>query len=201
MAAKRRGSGELSGKMKADVLAGRRILLGVAGGIAAYKAADLASKLTQRGALVTAVLTSGARHLVTPHLFEALTGNPCITRMWKRLSPGSDAFPHLRPAENTDLMILAPATAHLIARLAHGLADDVLTTLCLSVRCPVLVCPAMNEAMWTSPAVRRNVEVLKRDGRTLVGPASGRLACGTIGCGRMVEPQEIVIAAEKALNG
>lgn len=187
-------------KEAASPAAGKRLVLGVSGGIAAYKAAELASRLTQRGASVTAVLTRAARRFVTPHLFEALTGNPCLTRMWKRLDPGGTAFPHLKPTDNLDLMILAPATANLMAKLAVGLADDLLSTLCLSVRAPLLVCPAMNEAMWNNPVVQRNAAVLRKDGRQVLGPAEGRLACGTSGVGRLVEPAEIVAAAEELLR-
>jgi len=180
-------------------LHGKRIILGVGAGIAAYKSCDLASRLAKAGACVTAVLTRGAQKLVTPYAFEALTGQPCLTRMFHRIGPRDSAFPHLAPAEHADLAIIAPATADLMARLAHGLANDLLTTLMLSVRCPVLLCPAMNVRMWEHPATQANAALLRRYGYTLLGPASGRLACGTEGIGRMVEPDEIVAAALKAV--
>lgn len=173
-------------------LEGKRLVLGVSGGIAAYKACDLASRLRKEKAQVTAVLTWGARKFVTPFSFEALTGRPCLTRMFKRVAAGETPFPHIDTATEADLFVLAPATAHLIARLAGGFADELLTTLCLSARCPVLVCPAMNCNMWDHPATRRNVKILGELGYRLLGPASGDLACGTTGPGRMVEPVEIV---------
>ena len=173
-------------------LDGKRLVLGVSGGIAAYKACDLASRLRKENAVVTAVLTRNARKFVTPYSFEALTGRPCLTRMFKRLTPGGTPFPHIDPATDADLFILAPATADLIARLAAGMADDLLSTLCLSARCPVLVCPAMNCNMWDHPATQRNVKTLGELGYERLGPAEGDLACGHTGPGRMVEPVEIL---------
>lgn len=173
-------------------LAGRRILLGVGGGIAAYKSCDLASRLVKEQAHVTAVLTRGARRFVTPFAFEALTGNACLTRNFQRLDGQRTPYPHIDPATDADLVVLAPATANLIARLAAGMADELLPTLMLSVRCPVLVCPAMNVQMWQHPATQRNVKTLEGFGHRLCGPASGDLACGMTGEGRMVEPAEIV---------
>lgn len=180
-------------------LAGKRILLGVSGGIAAYKSCDLASHLVKEGALVTAVLTKGARKFVTPYAFEALTGQPCLTRLFKRIAPGENPYPHIEPAKHAELLILAPATANVMARLAHGLANDLLTTLMLSVRCPVIVCPSMNVQMWRHPATQANVKTLAGFGYEILGPDSGNLACGMEGEGRMVEPPEIVEAACKTL--
>ncbi|MCZ7645711.1 MAG: hypothetical protein M5U26_10575 [Planctomycetota bacterium] len=173
-------------------LEGKRLILGVGGGIAAYKACDLASKLAKEKAQVTAVLTKGARRFVTPFAFEALTGRLCLTRQFKRLEPGRTAYPHIDPALEADLVILAPATANLIARLAAGLAVDLLSTLLLTVRCPVLVCPAMNVQMWEHPATQRNIRTLVGFGHRVLGPAKGDLACGMTGAGRLVEPAEIV---------
>lgn len=175
-------------------LEGKRLLLGVAGGIAAYKACDLASRLFKEKAQVTAILTRQARRFVTPYTFEALTGRPCLSAQFKRIRSGESPFPHIDPALDADAIILAPATANLIARLAAGIADELLTTLCLTVRCPVLVCPAMNVQMWEHPATQRNVRTLVGFGHRLIGPASGDLACGMTGAGRMVEPEEIVEA-------
>src|SRR5437773_1346795 len=141
-------------------LAGKRILLGVSGGIAAYKSCDLASRLFKEGALVTTILTKGARKFVTPYAFEALTGQPCLTRLFQRIAPGENPYPHIEPAKTADLFILAPATANTIARLAHGLANDLLSTLMLSIRCPVIVCPAMNVQMWQHPATQANVKTI-----------------------------------------
>jgi phosphopantothenoylcysteine decarboxylase/phosphopantothenate--cysteine ligase len=181
-------------------LSGKHVILGVGGGIAAYKSCDLASQLVKAGAVVTAVLTKGAQKLVTPYTFEALTGQPCLTRMFHRIGPRVSPYPHLKPAEDAALAIVAPATANLMARLAHGLASDLLSTLLLSARCPVLVCPAMNTKMWEHPATQANATILQSYGYKLLGPASGRLACGTEGAGRMVEPAEIVAAARAALG-
>lgn len=181
-------------------LSGKRIILGVSGGIAAYKSCDLASRLVKEGAVVTAVLTPGARKFVTPYAFEALTGQPCLTRLFKRIRTGENAYPHIEPAKTAELVIIAPATADLIARLAHGMADDLLSTLMLSIRCPAIACPAMNVQMWQHPATQANAEKLTSYGYTLLGPDSGSLACGMEGAGRMVEPLEIVDAACKALK-
>lgn len=174
------------------ILAGKRLILGVSGGIAAYKACDLASRLVREGAHVTAVLTRGGRRFVTPHSFQALTGNPCLTAMFHRIRQGDSAYPHLDPVKNADLVVLAPATANLMARLAAGMADDVLTALCLSAACPVIVCPAMNVRMWEHPATQRNTRTLTGFGYRMLGPATGRLACGEEGIGRMLEPADIV---------
>jgi phosphopantothenoylcysteine decarboxylase/phosphopantothenate--cysteine ligase len=173
-------------------LAGKRLILGVSGGIAAYKACDLASRLVKEQAAVTVVLTRVARRFVTPYSFQALTGRPCITGMFHRIAWDQSAFPHLDPVREADLVVIAPATANLMARLAAGLAGDVLTALCLSARCPVLVCPAMNVRMWEHPATQRNARTLAGFGYRLFGPASGPLACGDTGVGRMLEPPEIV---------
>jgi len=182
-------------------LKGRRILLGVSGGIAAYKACDLASRLVKEGAIVTAILTRGAQKFVTPYAFEALTGQPCLTRLFKRIQPGENPYPHIEPAKNADLLIVAPATASVIARFAHGLSTDLLSTLILSIRCPVLICPAMNVQMWGHPATQANIKTISAFGYTILGPDSGSLACGMEGSGRLVEPPEIVETACTALKG
>ena len=173
-------------------LAGKRIILGVSGGIAAYKACELASRLAHEQGQLTAVLTRCAARFVTPYSFEALTGRPCLTRMFHRVNWDQSPFPHLDPVKQADLVVIAPATANLIARLAAGLADEVLTALCLSASCPVVVCPAMNSRMWGHPATQRNVRTLAGFGYRILGPAAGALACGESGEGRMVEPAEIV---------
>ena len=181
-------------------LSNRRIILGVGGGIAAYKVCDLASKLFKEGGLITTVLTRNARKFVTPFVFEALTGQPCLTRSFKRIQSGENAYPHIEPARTAELVILAPATADLMAKLAHGLADELLPTLMLSVRCPVLVCPAMNVQMWEHPATQANVKTLRKFGYQFCGPASGSLACGMEGAGRMSEPAEDLQAAMRVLK-
>ena len=182
-------------------LAGKQIILGVCGGIAAYKACDLASRLVKEGARVTTVLTRNARKFVTPYAFEALTGQPCLTKSFQRIAAGENPYPHIEPAKTADLVIIAPATADLMARLAHGLADELLPTLMLSIRCPVLICPAMNVQMWEHPATKANVEKLRQFGYTMIGPDAGNLACGMEGAGRLTEPPQIVEAACKAVKG
>lgn len=181
-------------------LDGRRIILGVAGGIAAYKSCDLASRLVKEGATLTTVLTPGARKFVTPYAFEALTGQPCLTRLFKRIQPGENPYPHIEPAKHAELVIIAPASADLMARLAHGMANDLLSTLMLSIRSPILLCPAMNVQMWLHPATQANAKTLLGYGYTLCGPDSGSLACGMEGAGRMMEPAQIVDAAVRLIK-
>ena len=172
----------------------QKIILCVSGGIAAYKACDLASRLVKEGATVTAVLTRGACRFVTPYTFEALTGRPCLTRQFKRLALNDTAYPHIDLATAADFVVIAPATANTMARLAHGMSSDLLSALMLSVRCPIFTCPAMNVLMWEHPATQANVETLKKFGHTILGPDSGSLACGMTGAGRMMEPAQIVDA-------
>jgi len=179
------------------MLEGREIILGVSGGIAAYKAAMLASALVQDGAGVTAVLTQNARRFVGAATFAALTGRPVASRSF---DPA--AFPlgaHIELAARADLVVVAPATADLLAKAAAGAADDLLTTLLLCAECPVLVAPAMNSAMWAKPAVQRNVARLAADGLRIVEPTTGWLSCRQHGAGRMAEPEEIAAAIVAAL--
>jgi len=175
-------------------LAQKKIILGVTGGIAVYKACDLASRLVKEGVHVTAVLTRGARRFVTPYTFEALTGRPCLTTNFKRLTPNATAYPHIDFATSADAVIIAPATASTMAKLAHGMSSDLLSALMLSVRCPIFTCPAMNVLMWEHPATQANVSTLKSYGHTILGPECGTLACGMTGAGRMIEPAQIVEA-------
>ena len=178
-------------------LAGREIVVGVSGGIAAYKAAALTSLLVQRGAGVTAVLTSSARRFVGAATFAALTGRPVASRTF---APA--AFPlggHIELAVRADLVVVAPATADFLAKAAQGMADDLLSTLLLCAECPVLVAPAMNSAMWSKAAVQRNVRQIEADGLSIVAPGTGWLSCRQQGTGRMAEPDEIMVAIEKAL--
>lgn len=175
-----------------------RILLGVSGGIAAYKAAELARLLQQRGARVRAILTRGAQRFVTPLTFEALTGGPALTELFTaaQSAPGSDEFSssieHIRLAQSADLLLIAPATANLIARLANGLANDLLSTVYLATPAPVLLAPAMNTRMWNHPAMRDNLEKLRRHKVEWVEPESGPLACGMIGPGRLASLETII---------
>lgn len=174
------------------------ILLGVTGGIAAYKAADLCSKLVQSGAQVTVVMTRAAGKFIGRTTFEALTDRPVYRDMFRPRE--HHLGEHIGLARRADLYVIAPCTADCIAKLAHGLADDLVSTLALSVTCPVLIAPAMNNQMWSKPAVQRNVEQLRADGLHIVGPAEGWLSCQSVGPGRMAEPSEILNAAAALLS-
>ncbi len=165
---------------------GRELVIGVTGGIAAYKTAALVSRLVQAGAGVSVVMTESATRLVGRKTFEALSGRPVGTDMW-----GPGPHPHIELAEAAELLCVAPATANLLAKAACGLADDLLSTLLLSFRGPIILAPAMNQHMWDKPAVKRNVEQLRADGFLLVGPEGGYLSCGAVGMGRMASPDEI----------
>ena len=172
----------------------RELLIGVTGGIAAYKTATLVSRLVQAGAGVTVVMTRSATKLVGPRTFEALTGQPVRTHVF-----GLGAHPHIELADSADLLCVAPATANILAKAAVGLADDLLSTLLLSFDGPVLFAPAMNTRMWEKPAVQRNVAQLKADGAVLIGPEQGYLSCGASGAGRMAEPDAIFKAIAEIL--
>lgn len=177
----------------------RNILLGVTGGIAAYKVVDLASKLTAAGAAVRTVMTEGACRFVGPKSFEAVTRAPVYTTLWSAADEHSSA--HIALADWADVVVVAPATADIIGKVAHGICDDLLsTTLCVCWAKPTLLAPAMNSRMWASPIVQANVQTLTKLGCQMVGPGTGRLACGTEGAGRMAEPSEILAAIE-ALAG
>jgi phosphopantothenoylcysteine decarboxylase/phosphopantothenate--cysteine ligase len=179
-----------------SLLQSKRILLGVTGSIAAYKAADLASQLTQAGAEVDVILTEAATKFITPLTFQSLTGRTAYRDLW-----GSDAHViHVGLGERADLLVIAPATADVIARLAHGLANDLLTVTALAARCPVLVAPAMDGGMLAHPATQANLKTLAERGVTLLGPAEGRMASGLVGRGRMVEPDEILGHVRLALG-
>ncbi len=165
------------------------IVFGVTGGIAAYKAVEAVRLLVQRGFEVRVVMTEHATRLVGPDTFRAVTGNPVSTRLFETTGP---AIEHISLARAADLVVVAPATANLLAKMAHGLADDLLSTTLLATRAPVLVAPAMNPDMFNHPATQENLSILRRRGVHVVGPAKGAMACGEEGEGRMVEPQEIV---------
>lgn len=172
----------------------KRILLGVTGGIAAYKAAELVRLLRQRGIEVQVAMTEAACRFVAPATFQALSGNAVYTDLWDERAAGGMA--HIALTRGFDAALIAPASADFLAKLAHGLADDLLSTLCLARACPLLVAPAMNREMWENPATRRNVAQLIGDGVTVLGPASGDQACGETGMGRMLEPAELAVALE-----
>lgn len=168
------------------------ILLGVTGGIAAYKAADLASRLTKEGCDVHVILTQNATEFITPLTFETLTGNKCLTSTFDRNFEWD--VKHVSLAKRADAVVIAPATANVIAKLAHGLADDMLTTTVLAATCPKLVFPAMNTAMYENPITQDNIECLRRYGFTVAEPASGVLACKDVGKGRLPDTDTIVSA-------
>ena len=169
-----------------------RIVLGVSGGIACYKSAELVRRLIDRGATVDVVMTDGAREFVTPVTFQALSGRPVYTDQWDSRAPNN--MVHINLTRQADLVLIAPATANLMAKLANGIADDLLTTLCLASSLPLMVAPAMNREMWQAPVTQRNMAQLKADGAQILGPGSGEQACGEIGDGRMLEPHELVAA-------
>ncbi|QNH11052.1 bifunctional phosphopantothenoylcysteine decarboxylase/phosphopantothenate--cysteine ligase CoaBC [Xanthomonas sp. SI] len=173
-------------------LQGRRVLLCVGGGIAAYKALELVRRLREAGAEVQVAMTAGAQQFVTPLSFQALSAHPTRTSLWD--SAAEQAMGHLELARWADRVVVAPATADLLARLAHGLADDLVTTLCLATTAPLTVCPAMNHRMWLHPATQANVATLRQRGASVVGPNDGPLAEGESGPGRLAEPEEIVAA-------
>jgi phosphopantothenoylcysteine decarboxylase/phosphopantothenate--cysteine ligase len=169
-----------------------KIILGVGGGIAAYKSAELARMLMQQGHQVQAVMTAAAEEFVRPLTFAALTGRKVLTNLFAIES----AIEHISVAQEHELLAIAPATADLIAKMAHGLADDFLTTLCLAFTGPVVVAPAMNVNMWQHAATQANLETLRKRGYRMVEPGRGYLACGMTGPGRLAEPEEIVAAIE-----
>ena len=170
-------------------LNGRRIVLGVTGGVAAYKAAELLRALQADGADVRVVMTEAATHFVGTATFQALSGHPVHLDQWDARIDNSMA--HIELSRSADAILVAPATADAMAKLANGLADDLLSTLCLARDCPLLVAPAMNRQMWEHPATQRNVARLREDGVAVLGPAAGGQACGEVGMGRMLEPAEI----------
>jgi phosphopantothenoylcysteine decarboxylase/phosphopantothenate--cysteine ligase len=170
----------------------KRLLLGLTGGVAAYKAAELARLLMNEGVKVQTVMTESSLHFVGTATLQALTGNPVFTDLWDPHFTSSMA--HIELSRNVEVILVAPATADFIARLANGLANDLLSTLCLARDCPLLIAPAMNRQMWEHPATQRNIAQLKGDGVVILGPSSGAQACGETGMGRMLEPQELLEA-------
>lgn len=171
-------------------LKGKRILLGMTGGIAAYKAAELVRLLKKEGADVRVAMTEAATRFITPVTMQALSGQPVWTDLWDPRV--SDNMGHIELSRDRDLIVVAPASADFMAKVAHGLADDLLSTLCIARRCPLMLVPAMNVEMWENAATRRNVEQLYEDDVLFAGPTSGDQACGEMGLGRMVEPAEVL---------
>lgn len=178
---------------------GHELVIGVCGGIAAYKSAQLVSQLVQAGAGVSVVMTQTATQFVAPTTFQALCGRPVAQDLFDPV--GFPLGPHIELADRGEVLCIAPATANLLAKAAMGLADDLLSTLMLSFRGPILLAPAMNSDMWRKPAVVRNVETLKRDGLHFVGPEPGWLSCRRSGPGRMADPEAIQAAIATLLGG
>ncbi len=178
---------------------GREILLGVTGGIAAYKVADLASKLIQRGDRVSVVMTAAAEKFIGRTTFQALTGRPVYSDMFQ---PQEHFIgEHIGLARRAEILVVAPASADFLARAAMGMADDLLSTLLLATTTPVLIAPAMNCEMWAKPSVQRNVQQLRDDGFQFVEPGTGWLSCGQTGAGRMAEPLDILNRIDEVLKG
>lgn len=174
-------------------LAGKHLLLGLSGGIACYKAAELTRALVKAGATVQVVMTEAAEHFITPVTMQALSNRPVYTSQWDARAPNNMA--HINLTREADAILIAPASADILAKLLHGRADDLLSLSCLARpidRCPLLLAPAMNREMWAHPATRRNMAQLQQDGATLFGPGSGDQACGETGDGRMLEPEELL---------
>lgn len=168
----------------------KRILLGITGGVAAYKAAELTRLLVKAGVEVRVAMSAAAMQFVTPLTFQALSGKPVLTGLWD--TDVDNGMAHIEFTRAVDAVLIAPASADFIAKLVHGLADDLLSTLCLARACPLLVAPAMNRQMWENPATQRNIHQLRVDGVALLGPSAGEQACGETGLGRMQEPEELL---------
>jgi phosphopantothenoylcysteine decarboxylase / phosphopantothenate---cysteine ligase len=177
-------------------LSGKTVLLGVTGGIAAYKVAELARLLVKAGVTVKAVMTDSAQKFITPLTFRTLTGNPVVTSMW---SDPASPFPHISLSEEADLIVVAPATANIIAKVASGVADDLLSTTVLAARGTVMMAPAMNTRMYLNDRTAENMKSLRASGVVMVEPGEGQLACGDEGVGRMAEPVEILAAVQREL--
>jgi phosphopantothenoylcysteine decarboxylase/phosphopantothenate--cysteine ligase len=178
--------------MEMNELGNKRILLGITGGIAAYKSAELVRELQRQGADVQVIMTESACRFVTPVTMQALSGKPVFTDMWN--SRVTNGMPHIELSRDRDMIVVAPATASFIAKLVHGAANDLLSTLCLARECPLMVAPAMNRQMWENPATQRNIAQLHQDGIAVLGPDSGDQACGETGMGRMLEPSDLARA-------
>ncbi len=182
---------------ESSALRGCELLVCICGGIAAYKTATLVSTLVQEGCGVSVAMTRNARRFVGPLTFQALTGRKVYSNPWRDAADGDQR--HLTLSETADLILVAPATANLIGKLAGGIADDLVSTLLIGADAPVMIAPAMNTRMWNHPAVQRNVEFLRETGFTIAGPGSGWLACRTVGEGRMIEAAELISAVRERL--
>lgn len=176
----------------------KHLVLGITGGIAAYKAAELARLLVKQGITVQVVMTDAACQFITPITMQALSGRTVHTKMWDATI--ANGMPHIELSREADAILVAPASADFMAKLVHGKADDLLSTLCLARACPLLVAPAMNKQMWESPATQRNLAQLLKDGVMILGPDSGVQACGETGLGRMLEPEDLLAELLSSLN-
>jgi phosphopantothenoylcysteine decarboxylase / phosphopantothenate---cysteine ligase len=183
---------------KSGSLKGREIVVGVTGSIAAYKAAEVVSQLVQRGAGVTVVMTRSAAQFIGPLTFQTITRRRVMIDPFDLESVVDPT--HISLTDEADLVVIAPATANVIGKAAHGIADDMLTSLLLAVSCPVLVAPAMNDRMWAHPAVKENIQILKKRGYKFIEPDSGFLACGTYAKGRLADPVQILSEIEKCVS-
>lgn len=200
----------MDGDPSADVIAaiephpsysGRTILLGVTGGIAAYKAASLASAWTQRGATVRVIMTAAAQRFVTPLTFQSITRQPVATDIWRAEEESHYRPEHIDMGDDASVFVVAPATANTIAKIAHGLGDDILNVTLLAHLGPLMICPAMNDRMWAHPAVQANLTTLRQRGAQVVDPGVGHLACGSVGAGRLAALQTIDAAVTQLLSG
>ena len=179
-------------------LTGKRILLGITGGIAAYKAAELTRLLVKAGADVRVAMTEAGTRFITPMTLQALSGQEVWTNLWDARVP--DHMGHIELSRDRDLIVVAPASADFMAKVVQGIADDLLAALCLARRCPLMLAPAMNVEMWENAATQRNIDALRADGVMLAGPAAGDQACGETGYGRMVEPAELLLEIQRCLG-
>lgn len=178
------------------MLKNRHVIVGVSGGIAAYKSCELVSLLHQAGAAVQVIMTPNATRFVAPLTFEALSGRPVYTDLWS----AGESMAHIAMADRAELVVISPATANTIAKIAAGIADDIITTTVLSAAAPVLLAPAMNTRMYENPATQANLEVLRGRGITVLDSPEGRLACGAVGPGRVMEPADLLKAIEQRLS-
>ncbi|MBL8497975.1 bifunctional phosphopantothenoylcysteine decarboxylase/phosphopantothenate--cysteine ligase CoaBC [Nitrosomonas sp. JL21] len=184
--------------MQHSLTAKKHLLLGISGGVAAYKTAELARVLTQDGITIQTVMTAAACRFIGPVTLQSLTGNAVYTDLWDTNAANNMA--HINLSRQAGMILVAPASADFIAKLANGMADDLLTTICLARDCPLLIAPAMNRQMWSNPATQRNLSLLRRDGVTILGPAAGQQACGETGMGRMLEASELAEAVQQAFR-
>ena len=187
------------GSAPGEDLAGKNVVYGITGGIAAYKAPMIVRSLKMLGIEVHAVMTDAARYFVTSTTLQTLTGRPVFMDLFPETPAGPHEVEHIALADRADLLLIAPATADFIAKMAHGIADDLLSCVALATRAPILICPSMNVNMYQHPATRENIDILKKRGVSVLEPASGELACGWEGAGRLPEPRRIVAEAKKML--